>query len=212
MNAGYEILSVAASRWPDRVALIGDWGQMTFRDLEARAARVAAGLARLGVRAGDRVGYMMNNHPEVVVAYFAVLRLGAVAVATNVMLRPTELAYLLNDSGTVGLVCEPDVADTVLAAGREAPGLRWIAALGDRPPAGTIAFGSLDHADDPVGVAERHPDDLAMLMYTSGTTGSPKGVMMSHAWLDFTTFGWIRVDKLSGDDRFLDASPFFYAI
>ena len=77
MNAGYEILSVAARRWPDRVALIGDWGQMTFRELEARASRVAAGLARLGVRAGDRVGYMMNNYPEVVVAYFAVLRLGA---------------------------------------------------------------------------------------------------------------------------------------
>ncbi len=212
MNAGYEILSVAASRWPDRVALLGDWGQMTFRELEARAARVGAGLARLGVRAGDRVGYMMNNHPEVVVAYFAVLRLGAVAVAINVMLRPAELAYLLNDSGTVGLVCEPDVADTVLAAGRDVPGLRWIAALADRPPAGTIAFGTLEQADDPVGVADRHPDDLAMLMYTSGTTGSPKGVMMSHAWLDFTTFGWICVYKLSGDDRFLVASPFFYAI
>src|SRR3989304_972822 len=144
MNAGSEILGVAASRWPDRVALIGDWGQMTFRELEARAARVAAGLARLGVRAGERGGYMMNNHPGGGVASFAVLRLGAVAVAVNVMLRPSELAYLLKDSGTVGLLCEPDVADTVLTAGREAPGLRWIAVLGDRPPAGTIAFGTLE--------------------------------------------------------------------
>ncbi len=212
MNAGYEILSVAASRWPDRLALIGDWGQMTFGELEARAARVAAGLKRLGVRAGDRVGYMMNNHPEVVVAYFAILRLGAVAVAVNVMLRPSELAYLLNDSGAAGLLCESDVVDTVRTARREAPGLRWVAVLGAEPPAGTIAFGTLEQADRPVGVADRNPDELAMLMYTSGTTGSPKGVMMTHAWLGFTTFAWICVYKLSREDRFLVASPFFYAI
>ena len=213
MNRGYDILAAAARRWPERTALLGDWGTMAFAELDARVARVAAGLLRLGVKPGDRVGYMMNNAPEVVVAYFAILRLGAVAVAINVMLRPAELGYLLDDSGAVAVVCEASVVDAVTRARAQAPGLRAVVALD--APVGTDAlpFGVLETGDEPAPpVADRAPDDVAMLMYTSGTTGAPKGVMMTHAWLDFTTLGWVCVYKLSGDDRFFVGSPFFYAI
>jgi len=116
VNLAYDILGVAARRFPADVALIGDWGQLTFEQLETRVASVTAGLERLGVRPGDRVGYMMNNLPEIVVAYFAILRLGAIAVAVNVMLRPVELAYVLGDSGARVLVCEPSVAQTAVTA------------------------------------------------------------------------------------------------
>jgi acyl-CoA synthetase (AMP-forming)/AMP-acid ligase II len=94
-------------------------------------AAVAAGLERLGVGAGDRVGYMMNNHPEVVATYFAILRLGAVAVAVNVMLRPAELVYLVEDSGTGVLVCESSVADIAVAARARRPrcARSWCAAV-----------------------------------------------------------------------------------
>jgi len=213
VNSGYELLSRAARRWPERPALLGDWGVLTFAELEARAERVAAGLARLGIGPGDRVGYMMNNPPEVVIAYFAILRLGAVALAVNVMLRPAELAYVLADSGAVALVCEAGVVQTVAAARAQAPALRAVVVLGGTPEAGTIPFASVESVDGAAPpVADRHPDDVAMLMYTSGTTGAPKGVMMTHAWLDFTTIGWVCVYKLSGEDRFLVGSPFFYAI
>ena len=213
MNRGYEILSAASRRWPQRTALLGDWGVMSFADLEARAARVAAGLVRLGVKPGDRVGYMMNNAPEVVVAYFAILRIGAVAVAINVMLRPAELAYLLGDSGAVALVCEASVVDAVVKARGEAADLRAVVALDAPAAAGTLPFSALEAGEQPAPpVADRDPDDVAMIMYTSGTTGAPKGVMMTHAWLDFTTLGWVCVYKLSGEDRFFVGSPFFYAI
>jgi len=119
VNLAYDILGVAARRFPADVALIGDWGQLTFEELETRVASVTAGLERLGVRPGDRVGYMMNNLPEIVVAYFAILRLGAIAVAVNVMLRPVELAYVLGDSGARVLVCEPSVAQTAVTAKAE---------------------------------------------------------------------------------------------
>jgi long-chain acyl-CoA synthetase len=211
VNLAYDILGVAARRFPDGVALIGDWGQLTYGQLEARVAALAAGLHRLGVWAGDRVGYMMNNHPEVVATYFAILRLGAVAVAVNVMLRPAELVYLVEDSGTGVLVCESSVADTAVAARAQAPALRSIVVLGE-PGEATLPFAALEAAGNGVAVADRHPDDVAMLMYTSGTTGSPKGVMMTHSWLDFTTSAWISVYRIGRDDRMLVASPFFYAI
>ncbi|MBI4270953.1 MAG: AMP-binding protein [Candidatus Rokubacteria bacterium] len=211
MNLGYDILGVAARRFPADVALIGDWGQLTFEQLETRVASVTAGLERLGVRPGDRVGYMMNNLPEIVVAYFAILRLGAIAVAVNVMLKPVELAYVLGDSGARVLVCEPSVAPTAVAAKAEGAAVRSIVVVGGASGAVT-PFAELERPGATAGVADRHPDDVAMLMYTSGTTGSPKGVMMSHAWLDFTTSAWISVYKLGRMDRMLVASPFFYAI
>lgn len=211
MNLAYDMLGVAARRFPGDLALVGDWGALTFAQLEARVAALAAGLERLGVRAGDRVAYMMNNHPEVVVTYFAILRLGAVAVAVNVMLRPAELVYLVEDSGTGVLVCESSVVETVVAARAQAPTLHSIVVLGE-PPAGTLSLTALEAPGGAARVADRHPDDVAMLMYTSGTTGSPKGVMMTHAWLDFTTSAWISVYRLRRDDRMLVASPFFYAI
>lgn len=211
MNLAYDILGVAARRFPKRPALLGDWGELTFAALEARAGRVAAGLAELGVRPGDRVGYMMNNHPDVVAAYFGILRAGAVAVAINVMLRPAELAYLLTDSGASAVVCETAVVETVLAARAQATAVHDVVVVGDAP-AGTMPFARLVARDDTAPVADRDPDDVAMLMYTSGTTGSPKGVMITHAWLDFTTLAWVTVYKLTRDDRFLVASPFFYAI
>jgi long-chain acyl-CoA synthetase len=213
VNLGYQILEAPARRFPDRVGLLGDWGQLTFAELATRAGRVADGLTALGVRPGDRVGYMMNNHPDVVAAYFGILRAGGVAVAVNVMLKAAELTYLLNDSGASVIVCEPAVVDTVLRASKDAAAVRSIVVVGDEAP-GTIAFRTLldAGAGSRTPIVDRDPDDVAMIMYTSGTTGAPKGVMMTHAWLDVTTLGWISVYKLSRDDRFLVASPFFYAI
>ncbi|MCC7166153.1 MAG: AMP-binding protein [Rhodospirillales bacterium] len=210
MNMGYQILAVSAQRFPHRLALTGDGGDFDYGALEARVAQVAGGFLRMGVGPGERVGVMMNNHPDAVIAYFALLRVGAIAVGVNVMLKRDELAYLLNDCQASALICEAAVLDTALAAQADVPSLRAIVLAGGKARAGIDSLDALAAGAPMTGVADRHPDDLAMMLYTSGTTGEPKGVMMSHFWLDYVTLCWVNVFKLTRDDRSLVTSPFFY--
>lgn len=212
MNMGYQILAVSARRFPQRAALLGQWGELDYARLEAKVARLAGGLLRLGIKPGDRVAFMMNNHPDVVIAYFAILRVGAIAVAVNVMLKRNELAYLLNDSEAGTIICEPSVLDAVLAARSEVPSLRNIVPTGGTVRDGIASMDTLETGEPISYVVERQPDDIAMMLYTSGTTGEPKGVMMSHFWLDFVSISWVNVFKLTRDDRALVTSPFFYTI
>ncbi|MCC6947951.1 MAG: AMP-binding protein [Bradyrhizobiaceae bacterium] len=212
MNLGYQILAVSARRFPQHAALLGPWGDLDYAQLEQRVAQLAGGLLRLGIKAGDRVAFMMNNRPEVVIAYFAILRVGAIAVAVNVMLKRQELAYLLNDSETCVIVCEPATLDAVLAALGEVPSLRNIVLAGAAAPEGVVSLDALAAGAPMPDVAEREPDDIAMMLYTSGTTGEPKGVMMSHFWLEFVSMSWVNLFKLTHDDRALVTSPFFYTI
>ena len=212
MNMGHQILAVSARRVPRRLALLGPWGELDYLRLEARVARLAGGLLRLGIKPGDRVAFMMNNDPNVVVAYFAILRVGAIVVAVNVMLKRDELVYLLNDSETGAIVCEPSVLDTILAARSEAPSLRNIVLSGGPVRDGIPSLDALEAGEPMLDVADRSPDDIAMMLYTSGTTGEPKGVMMSHFWLEFVSISWVNVFKLTHDDRVFVTSPFFYTI
>jgi len=191
---------------------LSQWGECSYAQLEMRVARLAGGLVRLGIRPGDRVAFMMNNHPDVVIAYFAILRIGAIAVAANVMLKRNELAYLLNDSETGTIICELSALDSVVAAGKQTPSLKNIVLAGDVRRDDLVTIGALE-ANEPIAeVMDRAPDDVAMMLYTSGTTGEPKGVMMSHFWLDFVSVSWVNVFKLTRDDRVLVTSPFFYTI
>jgi long-chain acyl-CoA synthetase len=212
MNLGYQILAISARRFPRRTALLGPWGELDYAQIDAKAAQLAGGFVRLGIRPGDRVAFMMNNRPETVIIYFAILRIGAIAVAANVMLKRGELAYLLDDSEAAAIVCEPALLDTVLAAQGDVRSLRNVVVSGDAGCDRAVSLNALAAGEPMSDVADRGPDDIAMMLYTSGTTGQPKGVMMSHFWLDFVTISWVNVFKLTADDRALVTSPLFYTI
>ncbi|MFF1650922.1 long-chain fatty acid--CoA ligase [Streptomyces sp. NPDC058240] len=194
-----------AQAYPDRAALrLGD-DIVTYRTLDQRTVRVAAMLCDRGVRPGDRVGLMLTDTPEFAFAYFGVLRAGGVVVPMNFLLKSREVAYHLGDSGARLLFAWHDFADEARAGAQRAGAEAVIVDAGgfDELPA------SEPSADD---VADRHEDDTAVVLYTSGTTGEPKGAELTHANLtrncDIVAGELLQ---LTPDDVVFGGLPLFHA-
>jgi acyl-CoA synthetase (AMP-forming)/AMP-acid ligase II len=149
-------LAQAAERWPDREALVGRFSRYTFAELARGVERVAAQLHALGVRPGDRVGAALPNHPDIVVCFFAAMRLGAVWVGVNRALAPPERRYVVDDAG-VTLVLDDDRVD----------------------PERFAAHGLGVESRGPAPAVDVDPFAPAAIAYTSGTTGFPKGAVHS---------------------------------
>jgi fatty-acyl-CoA synthase len=161
---------------------------LTFADLAGRTHAYANALLELGVRPGDRVGILMYNSVEYWLAYFAITRLGAIAVRLNFRLGPAELQYGIADSGATVLLGDPDLLER-LSELRPALGVRHYVAFdrAGRGPTWALPWDVLEagsEAEPPVGLPDA--GDGAMIMYTSGTTGRPKGALWSHG----TTTWW----------------------
>ncbi|MCW5653466.1 MAG: long-chain fatty acid--CoA ligase [Hydrogenophaga sp.] len=205
-------LAISALRYPDKPALVFFDRTFSYRELLWQAERLAAHLHAQGVRAGDRVILMMQNCPQWVVAHFAILRANAVVVPVNPMNRAEELRHCITDPDVSVAICAADLAGELLRASDglpEAQRLRhlvvthysdgfgsqaevppmWVDWLGARhalpEPQGGTAVGWLDAlaCEGALPEHDRGPDDLAVLPYTSGTTGLPKGCMHPHRTL-----------------------------
>ena len=144
--------------------------------------RTASLFRELGVRHGDRVCLFMPNCVEYLYCWFGLSELGAISVPINTAYRRDETAYILNNAEAVALVTDPSLADVAGAAADLAPGIRHRILRGDGPAGeGWISFQTAFDRATPL--LDRHkvsPDDVSMLVYTSGTTGNPKGVMVTH--------------------------------
>ncbi|HEX2196911.1 MAG TPA: long-chain fatty acid--CoA ligase [Actinomycetota bacterium] len=163
-----ELLDRSAAQAPDKPALLTSaGGTVTFAELAGHAGRAAAGLAAAGIGPGDRVAIAMHNVPEFVYAYFGALRAGAVVVPLNPTLTVPEVGRVLADSGATLVTGVPPAAEAARAAAEEA-GIRYVD--GREWPA----------TEDPPPTRPAADDDLAVLAYTSGTTGDPKGAMLTH--------------------------------
>ena len=193
----------AAARWGAREALCYDGRRRSFAELAAGVDRVARGLIGLGVRAGEKVALWMVNRPEFIEAMFAVMKIGAVLVPINTRLRTEDTAYILGQSDSVALLIadRSGPVDYLGMVKELAPSLRGgavsedrfkhlrlVVSAGDAPRAETLYWTAALAAGDAVDAAARRaraaavdPDAIAFLMYTSGTTGFPKGAMHGHA-------------------------------
>jgi long-chain acyl-CoA synthetase len=188
----------------NRVALKLDGVQLTYADLDRASARLAGWLRDHGVRPGDRVGIMLPNVPDFAVIYYGVLRAGATVVPMNVLLKQREVAFYLGDSGARLLFAWSGFAEAA-EAGAAAAGARCVV-LGPGDLAGLTA-GSAPVAEP----ADREPADTAVILYTSGTTGRPKGAELTHANLARNVQVARRLFGLDERSVVLGALPLFHS-
>ncbi len=169
----------------------GDYPALLFEgcwhgsgELFARSCRIAGGLAERGVGAGDRVVVTMANCPEVSVVYQAVWRAGAVVTPATFLLSTEELRHVISDSEACAVVTTTEFAAKVCEAARGLDHVRFVISAGGEGD-GVLPLSSLEAAE-PGPIVPRANDDLAALLYTGGTTGQSKGVMLSHSNLCFS--------------------------
>jgi long-chain acyl-CoA synthetase len=163
----------SAERYPDRPAVRLDDTVLTYADLADRSARAAGFLQVAGVTPGDRVAVMLPNVPEFAIVYYGILRAGGVVVPMNPLLKEREVAYYLDDSQARLIFAGPSCADAA-ALGAERAGVRCVVV-----DEGLAA--ALDAATPVAGAVVRDGEDTAVLLYTSGTTGQPKGAELTQA-------------------------------
>jgi len=199
------ILTAAAEESPENVAVKLDDVELSYAALKEGSALVAGMLKAAGVGPGDRVGIMLPNVPYFPVAYYGVLRLGAVVVPMNVLLKGREVKYYLEDPGAKALIAWHGFAE---AAEEGASGLdleTFIVTPGEFEQ----QLGAAEAARE---VADRDEGDTAVILYTSGTTGSPKGAELTHAnMLTNCRVVTETLIEVTEDDRLLGALPLFHS-
>ncbi|MFO7591181.1 MAG: AMP-binding protein, partial [Acidimicrobiia bacterium] len=219
-----ELVRRAARAWPDAEALVDDEGavRVTFAELEARMVASTRAVIASGLEPGDRAAIWAPNVHEWIVAALGVLGAGGVLVPINTRFKGAEAAYVLAKSGarmlfTVTGFLDTDYVALLRAADADLPALdRTVVLRGDAPEgtvslAGYLAAG--DDVDEPTANARIDavaPDDLSDLIFTSGTTGRPKGVMTTHGQSVRVYEAWTDVVGLRAGDRYLIVNPFFH--
>jgi acyl-CoA synthetase (AMP-forming)/AMP-acid ligase II len=204
------VLAAAASRFGSREALVDERARLTFSELAAAAARAARAIAASGVGAGDRVAIWAPNCTEWAIAALGIFSAGAVLVPINTRFKGGEARYVLDRADAKLLFTVSDFLDTnyvaLLAAEEPVPSLQETINL--RSPEWTtlLARGDAERALPTVGA-----DDLCSILFTSGTTGRPKGAMLTHGATVRAYTAWSDVVGLREGDRYLIVNPFFHS-
>ncbi len=200
----HEMLSNAVARRPHGVALISGEDSVTYSELDRLVGKVAGGLKALGVEKGDRVAMVIGNSVEFVVVMFAIARLGAVSVPLNVRHKLAENRHVIEDCEATIVVHEHDLADTIPAPGA-LPGLKHTIALRRDGAASPLA--DLLQTFPVTEAVEVEEEDTATILYTSGTTGRPKGAMLTHFSMIHSVLHYTWVMELTEEDRSIIAVP-----
>jgi long-chain acyl-CoA synthetase len=198
------LLTDSAARLPGRTAIKLDDAELTFAQLDGASAHVAGMLAAHGFQPGDRVGVMLPNVPYFPVVYYGILRAGGVVVPMNVLLKEREVAFYLGDSGAKLLFAWHEFGEEARPGAAQAG-----AELIEVAPGFEAQVGA---AEPRTQVADVADDDTAVILYTSGTTGKPKGAELTHANLEGNARTKVEtLIRLSEEDVILGALPLFHS-
>ena len=196
----FTLFANAVAAWGQRIAVRYGERRWSYRELDAAAAAFAGHLGSLGLVPGDRVALFMKNGPAYPAALLGAFRGGYVAVPINAKLHPREAAYIIENSQAKAALVDADQLDNVKTASPEA-----CAFISTRGALDAILACAHGEVSSPI---ERDPDDLAWLFYTSGTTGKPKGAMLSHRNLIAMSVNCLAdICAFRPDDRLLHATP-----
>lgn len=208
-----ELLNNTVNKCGDQEGPISASARLSYRQFASSVSNVSSALYhKYGIRKGDRVALMLRNELEFAISFFALAKIGAIVVPLNTAYKGEELVFQLSDSGTVMLIMELEFHELIAEVKSEIERVKHIFVTGGQPPEGTLAFSELLKQEEymPVEVKLDETDSVA-IMYTSGTTGRPKGALLSHKGVIASAmnvaqlFGW-RV----GRDKMLNVVPLFH--
>ncbi len=204
LNAARELLDAHAEGGrAGRPAIHFQNQMLTYGELQKRVNRLAHGLRAAGIEAGDRVLMRLPNCPEFIITWLACQKLGIIAVPTMPLWRARELAAVINDAGTSAAVVASGLRDELEKAQLDAPVLRRFIVVGEGCGGDTAWTGLMDGQPDRLTAAETRAHDVAMICYTSGSTGVPKGCIHQHVDILATADSYARyILTPSEEDRF----------
>ena len=199
---------------PDATIIISDDGRtFTYADFNTRVNRVANALPGLGVTKGERIAVLFPNNPEFLEVFFATAKIGALMVPLNYRLAPPELTYILGDCGATALAYTPEFTEQVEAIKRTADGVKTFICAGEGGVEGDIDYDQLTSkspAHEPGLKEEITMDEPHFIMYTSGTTDRPKGVILTHANTHWNAINAMLAYMISRKDTSLVAAPLYH--
>ena len=212
MNVGY-LLSNAANKYPERLAIISDEGRWTYRAFNERTNRLAGAMLDAGLKKGDRIAILLFNSSYFVESYFAAVKIGLVVTPVNFRLSGREIEYVLNDAQPLLLIYGPEFEKTLQAVRDQLVSVRqFISPQNSETPLAVDYEEFLvgGRSDIAIAASQVSENDPCQLMYTSGTTGKPKGATLTHRnvlWNLFNTI-WAREDKAG--ERAIIVGPLYH--
>ncbi len=202
-----QLLERSAFYFPERTALVFKDRRWTYLELDREASALASGLKGLGLKPGERLGIHLSNWPEFILTYYAAQKIGVVPLSLNVTYKADEIAYICRDGEVAAIVTADAVAANLPPRG-DLPSLRNLISVGP-PREGTVPFATL-RGDPALGALDLDRDETAAILYTSATTGRPKGVMLTHSNIVSNANATVHHLRMTPEDRGLCALPLFH--
>lgn len=205
------MLEESARKFGPKKALVFGKRKISFRQLDDYAKKLSEGLIRLGIKTNDKVGILLGNCPEFVISYFGILGSGGIVVSLNTLLKADELKYILNDCEAKAIITSREFLEVALQLRLRIESLKDIIVI-DGSVAGTVSFAQLMEETTAEQIRRKiEPDEVAVILYTSGTTGYPKGAMLTHTNLLSNTTAGVEAIKITKRDNFLCVLPMFHS-